>query len=466
MSAVGTPPSAQRQTFRFPLALESVRPVGVAPEVLCAWGLISPRELARARRTAPAAPCGPVPVAQGVVRWGAWQARETVAAVERYQAEHRAVEQLCRQVQAERGLCVRLSPTPWPYRAAFCFRVDYDQYEPGDFFRMWDALEEAAEWSSHFVNARAYENAHRAVAVLRGLHVGGHGYHHHTYRDPRQNRRNIARGMEVLDRLGLEPQGFAAPGGRFTPELPQVLEELGVEFSSEFQLAWDCWPFWPEGSGVLQVPIHPICLGSFLEAVQAGRDTAPSAEQTAARVAQAAKDYFCHLLRLRLEAGRWVILYGHPTGRLGRFPALVRAVLRQVQCTPGVWKTTMLQMARWWKFRCRLTWQARCHRWGLELEGPRTAGPWTPQLEIRRGGRTALVPLRPGRTRLGWEELAWFPQPQEEEEHPLLELRPLRSSWSGRLKQWLDWEKETPVAELPTAGVAALVKKTLRLLRR
>ncbi len=465
MSASVTPTSPQLAGVEFPRAASDPCLAGAEPQQLARLGLLGPGESQETFASATGSQRQPAPLARGTLRWQGHEASETVAGVDRRRQEQAVLQAAGEQLTRRYGLWARLSPTPWPYAAVFCFRVDYDQYHPEDFRRMWDALEEAAEWSSHFVNARAYQHAAEAACVLRGLHVGGHGYHHHTYRDPHQNRQNIARGLEVLHALELEPRGFAAPGGRHPAELPQVLEELGVEFSSEFQSAWDCLPFWPCGSSVLQVPIHPICLGSFLEAAQAGRHAAASGEQALAREGQVAQEYFCRLVEERLSRGEWVVVYGHPTGRLGRFPGVVRAVVRQVRCTPGVWKTTLLEMAQWWRFRRQVAWQVRCLPEGVELWGPKQPGPWTPQVEIHRQGRVALVPLRPGRVRLGWDQLAWHSRPPQAK-LPGLELKPLEPSLRERFKSWLDWEKETPVAELPLGGLAATLKKTLRLLRR
>ncbi len=52
------------------------------------------------------------------------------------------------------------------------------------------------------------EQAPDALARLRGLDVGSHGYWHHTYRTARENHRNMLRGIEVLLAAGIEPSGF------------------------------------------------------------------------------------------------------------------------------------------------------------------------------------------------------------------------------------------------------------------
>ena len=64
--------------------------------------------------------------------------------------------------------------------------------------------------------------------------------------------------------------GFAGPHGRWDPSLDDTLEDLGYLYSSDFQLGYDDFPFYPwkgdRFSRVLQIPVHPVCEGLFLEA--------------------------------------------------------------------------------------------------------------------------------------------------------------------------------------------------------
>src|SRR5207244_3181934 len=103
-----------------------------------------------------------------------------------------------------------------------------------------------------------HESQPEALARLRGGDVGSHGYWHHTYADADDNLRNVARGIEVLRAAGIEPSGFVAPHGRFNGGLLDALQRLGVTHSSEFALAYDDWPFFPRGSSLLQIPVHPV----------------------------------------------------------------------------------------------------------------------------------------------------------------------------------------------------------------
>ena len=122
---------------------------------------------------------------------------------------------------------------------------------------------------------------------------------------------------------GIEPVGFAAPHGRFNGGLHAALESLGVSHSSEFGLAYDDLPFFPYEGRVLQIPVHPICLGVFLEA----HNEATCPPWTPADAAQLALSHFERMIDEKRLAGEPIFLYGHPEGRLGRFPHLLPAPL-------------------------------------------------------------------------------------------------------------------------------------------
>ncbi len=93
----------------------------------------------------------------------------------------------------------------------------------------------------------------------------------------------------MLRSAGIEPSGFVAPHGRFNRTLLIALEMLGVTHSSEFGLAYDELPFAVGSGAVLQIPIHPVCLEIFLEAVSVGnalRGVPQPAEKGCSRFAE------------------------------------------------------------------------------------------------------------------------------------------------------------------------------------
>lgn len=202
------------------------------------------------------------------VRWwvGHLAVSEEVSRVDKRAARQQLLAGVRTLVEMAGGIWLRATAFPYPYRSAFNFRLDYDEYQAEDFATVLDIVAPHEECFSHFVCAASFENEPQALARLRGMDVGSHGYWHHTYDDLLENRRNVTRGVAVLRAHGIEPSGFVAPHGRFNRGLLAVLQELGVGHSSEFGLAYDELPFFPVDSNVLQVPVHPICLGICLEA--------------------------------------------------------------------------------------------------------------------------------------------------------------------------------------------------------
>ncbi len=298
------------------------------------------------------------------VRWwvGHLAVSEEVSRVDKRAARQQLLAGVRTLVEMAGGIWLRATAFPYPYRSAFNFRLDYDEYQAEDFATVLDIVAPHEECFSHFVCAASFENEPQALARLRGMDVGSHGYWHHTYDDLLENRRNVTRGVAVLRAHGIEPSGFVAPHGRFNRGLLAVLQELGVGHSSEFGLAYDELPFFPVDSNVLQVPVHPICLGICLEAAAESGGTGTPALRAAADVLA---EYFRWIATAKYQAGEPIFLYGHPENRLGRFPQVLRGVLETVSQFAAVWKTTLTEFAAWW--RARATLRMRVYRDGANF---------------------------------------------------------------------------------------------------
>jgi hypothetical protein len=257
----------------------------------------------------------------------------------------------------------------------------------------------------------------------------------------------------VLARVGIEPVGFAAPEGRWNPGLDRVLEALGYAYSSDFSVGYDDLPFFPWRDGrfsrVLQIPVHPICEGLFLDA---GTED----------VASVVGSYLAGVVGAKVASGEPAFVYGHPERRLGRMPGVLAALAETVVGQGLLWRTTLTGFARWW------TWRAE-RRWSLV---PRGEGRFEVQLrdwdaryplalEILRGGHVAAIPLTGPRTAFGLGGLVF------ERRRPRVDLpapvvsRPRRGLKTA-VRAALDWETITPVEELPDDTLAARLKKQLR----
>ncbi len=404
-------------------------------------------------------------------RWqlGPWQVSEEIALVHRSAVRKRLLLRLRKEIERRGGIWLTVGYFPFPYRSAFNFRFDHDEYHAGDFHRTLAAIEGWEDATSHYVCASTHGQHPEALHRLAGLHVGGHGYWHHTYRNREDNKQNIRRGLEVLQAAGLEPVGFTAPHGRYNPGLKAAMDALRIEHSSEFGLAFDDLPFFPAGSGVLQVPIHPICLGVVIEAAvaAANRPSTLPVDQRAPLLIEAAAvtiDHFQRVARLKYEAGEPIFLYGHPNDRIGRYPEVIREVLAVIANFRSIWKTTLAEFARWW--RKRLAIRLQLHRQGqtLVVTGGMPPGDWRATLHLSRGELVASLPWNGRELRLQTSALAYQRRPLKP-----AGFQPVRADGPEPLKsallRYLDWERVTPVDEIQVRDWRSLVKKTLRFIK-
>jgi peptidoglycan/xylan/chitin deacetylase (PgdA/CDA1 family) len=389
---------------------------------------------------------------------GGLAAREEIAAVDKRQARRRMMSALRQRLEEEGGAWVKVAAFPFPYRSAFNFRFDHDAYVPGDLSRLLHVIAGAEGATTHFVCGSAYEKQPGGLARLRGLDVQCHGYWHHTYRQREANLRNIERGMDVLRRAGFEPRAFAAPHGRYNAGLAAALCELKLAYSSEFGLAYDEAPFLPRGSRVWQIPVHPMSLGIVLEAAR------ESAEDLAATAVQETAKYFQRVARQKYESGEPIFLYGHPDGRLGRYPLVVMRVLETVSTFGALWKTTLTEFARWWGVRARCSLRLYRQQDSYLAVFDRRPRGFVPALEFWRGDRVALLPIDGPLLRFGPSSLAF-----QRRRAPEDELRPVRvdrrHTLRGSFKRFIDWEKATPAGQIEVRSLRDLMKKTLRMIR-
>jgi hypothetical protein len=390
---------------------------------------------------------------------------EEVARVDKRATRRRVMALLRHEVERLGGVWMTIGAYPHPYRGAFNFRFDHDDFAAADFDAVLTALRGWEDAASHFVCGATHEGRREALARLRGMDVGSHGYWHHTYRHAADNEINIRRGIETLRAAGIEPSGFAAPHGRFNAGLLKTLERLGVGHSSEFGLAYDDVPFFPRQSSVLQIPVHPVSLGIILEAGHRRHPAFANNPRAIHRVVTLAAEYFALAARTKYSTGEPVFFYCHPEGRLGRYPQVLRAVLDVVGGFSAVWKTTYTQFAQWWRERTRIVPRVVAAEEGYSVAIDHLPKDYVAALEIWRDERVAVLPLASPQTRACPEALCFETRRPG---RPLPQPRAVRARRRVRaaMLRGLDWERVTPVPELRVRGMRSLMKKSLRYLKR
>jgi hypothetical protein len=306
---------------------------------------------------------------------------------------------------------------------------------------------------THFVSTNAYTHHASVLADLRQHDTQSHGHFHHVYRDPATNRKNLERAHRILVSSGFEPSAFAAPHGRWSEDLDDQLEDLGYLYSSEFQIGYDDFPFYPwkgdRFSRILQIPIHPVCEGLFLEA---GVDDPGIIA-----------DYFERIVATKLDQGELTVIYGHPERRLARMPEIPRVLARTVDSRALVWRATFTELARWWRWRAERRWiviprehdrmEIQFHEWNVDYDFA---------LEIHRGRFRCCVPVTGPCMSIGLAGLA-FERCDSAEAHldpPTIAHETL--SLKRAVRKAIDWETVTPIDDIPPSSISNRLKRGLR----
>jgi hypothetical protein len=386
-------------------------------------------------------------------QYGETRVSETVSRFHKPAIRQRLMHRLRTLILENGGVWVRVAPLPYPYRFAFNWRLDLDESgHEEDTLTTLAASRDLADCTTVFVCTSAYQSYHRVWSALRGLDVQPHGHYHTIYRDPRANLHNLERSVRTLIQLGFTPSGFAAPHGRWNPGLNHAIETLGLSYSSEFQLGHDDWPSYPwlgdRFAAVLQIPIHPVCEGLFLESGDSHPDHLTSALLSRINHAE--------------TAGETAFLYGHPEKRLGRMPEIITTLAHRIGQADRVWRVTMSRFAAWWNWRAKRAWKV--YPTGQNRLFVQFA-QWDPRyrisLEIDRGDHTANLPMTGPTCELHLDRLAYIrKQPRLDDAHPAPAPPVLAPrTW---LQNWLDWERVTPIPELPERYWRDRLKKQIR----
>jgi peptidoglycan/xylan/chitin deacetylase (PgdA/CDA1 family) len=324
---------------------------------------------------------------------------ETVAEVSKGEVRKLAVNCLRELIRQQNLYYTHLWYYPDSNMSVFTFRVDTD-------FSPWDNIQSVIKLAQEndmnftwFVNTKAQKDDLHKFKTLQdsGQDMQLHCFAHNVYSDYMRNRVNIIRGKEVLREVGIEPIGFAAPFGEWNENLARVLEELNFQYSSEFGFTYDDLPSYPivlgQKSRVLQIPIHPICVGRLL---QANLDI------------DQISDYFMHYINLYYQAHEPIMIYDHPH-RIHQFPKVFDAIFKKVKEMKGIWITNFTQFTQWWKRREAIIYNATIENGQLKIITPKENPNFSLHL-ISPTGQEAFIPLKNGFYHL--DKLAWSTIPE------------------------------------------------------
>jgi hypothetical protein len=318
---------------------------------------------------------------------------ERVAARDRGEVRRAVMSAVRRLLDAQSLPCVRLAFCPPGSPTALGFRVDTDYCAREGLVATRRLADEAGMSFSWFFNTEAHGALLGELGpLLVGQDVQVHCHRHEVFRSVRANRENIAKATAILLTHGYRAVGVASPYGDWNPSWDRALAELGLCYASDFVAGYDELPFRPLVRGrlspVLQIPVHPICLGR-LHAARASMDSI--------------SDYYRRLVERKAALREPCLLYDHPGGIAADRELLVR-ILRDARELCGV-SLTLTEYARWWHRREQVRLEVVLQPDAVELVVKR--GDEQVEAEIEARGQYARVPLRSGRYPLAG--LSWRP---------------------------------------------------------
>jgi peptidoglycan/xylan/chitin deacetylase (PgdA/CDA1 family) len=323
---------------------------------------------------------------------------ETVSTVARGEVR-RLVANCLRYLLSRQGLpYVRLSPFPPRLNGLCGLRVDTDAGDDASIGRTLDTLKESGVRASWFINtSRLPDAALLNRLVNAGQDIQLHCFRHRVFRSYSASISDIDVGRRLLADRGINVGGFAAPFGEWHAELQRAIADSGLAFSSEFAYCYDDLPLRPvidnQVSAALQVPVHPICLGSLARASKVRSDVLT---------------YYETLARHRMARREPCLVYEHPA-RDDESALLLRQVLDRVASQCLNW-TTLSDYAKWWSSREAVRYACSFTPDAIELRADAAGGDF--EVIVEHDGKEAWLPLRDAVVRVS--ELDWRPLPEIE----------------------------------------------------
>lgn len=225
----------------------------------------------------------------------------------------------------------------------FLFRVDADIYIKEGQKMILETARKYDIKTTWFVNIAGYQGNLKAITPLiddRLVEVQSHAYFHCVFKKKDENKINLNKAEKFLDPIvKRQIKGVVSPYGYWNVAYQTAMEELGFAYSSEFSLAYDMRPFYPvingRRSSVLQIPIHPVCTGSFLFS-RLPYETACT--------------YFEKYIMGRCNQGLPIILYSHPNDVDVEYnKKVLDHIFKTVSSLPGIKCMNFVEYHNWWQ---------------------------------------------------------------------------------------------------------------------
>jgi len=246
------------------------------------------------------------------------------------------IQYLLIELHAHRNIPFICKPvSPAPDVVPFLFRIDSDYADKKTITGLNKILQKHSVPATWFLHVSAHKNWLETFKKFENQEIAVHGYEHKTSTSYAKNLNNISKALNVLHKHGFEPEGFCAPYGMWSEGLQKALEETDLAYSSEFSLNYDDLPFYISSGSqkkILQIPIHPICIGSLHKAGFSSSEM---------------RSYFEAVIEQKTALNEPVVLYHHP---LDKHPEVLEYIFSTVN-KKSLPMLTFARYAEWWQKR-------------------------------------------------------------------------------------------------------------------
>ncbi len=260
---------------------------------------------------------------------------------------------------------------PEDRQSVAALRVDTDFAGQSDLEELLSVSRQVRKPFTWIVDVQSQEKHLPLFRELGDHDMGLHCYRHARFRNKREALRDLSRGMDLLRRNNFVIRTCALPYGQWSVGLGEALEELGVDFSSEFSYDADNVPSAPylgtRFSRVVQIPVHPISVGSL------SRQGCSEKEMLM---------YFNAVIMRRIGLREPVILYHHPKNH---HPRVVESFFTHLAESAAGWMT-IPQFGDWWKARNLTGLSIECSESSFRIRSRQPLGTRT--VHLTRGDGT------------------------------------------------------------------------------
>jgi len=218
----------------------------------------------------------------------------------------------------------------------FIFRVDTDFCSLENTKKLHQVCQENEIRGSWFVDTVSDDKLKNIYAKMKDQEIGLHCFKHLVFDDYQRNFDDFKKGISQLKKAEIKPSGYVAPFGDWNENLGKVINTFDFQYSSEFTLNYDDFPFFPFVNGAfsktLQIPIHPVSMGRL------HRSHFSETEKSA---------YYKQVILRKILMKESIILYHHPEQFRFELWHEIFTFINENK----IYKMTMNEFATWWKKR-------------------------------------------------------------------------------------------------------------------